>query len=203
MAVNDIWQLNVLQRMWGQDLTNTHYFQQGSPDPPMGAAASIIGAYQDDVQAAQLACQSPDLSIVGYSARRIFPNPSQPWVTVQNTPGTNGIALAGGPANATAYLQYKGTPIVHPPDLRADQRMGATHLSGATQLDQRAGLWAPLFITVLKAFVTALLAQLNEPNENVDWKKVIWDTILEVAVQIVTSRVSTSVRTLRTRTERP
>ncbi len=190
MASGDIYQLNVDQVLYGQALTNVHYFVQQSNDPADPVGQSLIDAWLQELQPLQDNFQSEDLTTENLRAIRIFPLPSQPTnraVTEQG--GITGSAVT----SSTAAL---GTLYAQP---TTKQKTNKNFYAGIPQVSVTAGLLEQVIINLIVLFLAKLASQIVDGGTGTNWKRVVWDSIEEVGRDVATEAVRPASRKVRSR----
>jgi len=191
MPQNDIYQLSVDQILDDNSFVNVHYFQQNSDDEALPAAQALIQAYRNNVEASQLACQSNDMSIVGYRAIRVFPNPTQADEILAFVPG--GLVGEAHPANNSAIVAWYSTEA-------SPVKIGRSFISGIRELDVTKGLITSSLNDVLVIFANNLIQEITS-SAGTNFQKVIFNVALNTFADVVQAEVRTRMRKLRSRTK--
>lgn len=196
MPIGDIWQLSVDGLAGASDnWTQVHHFRQASADPPSSVGDSLMDAYEQDVQPEHLAIIVPPSEITGYRARRVFPNPTQQVTKIVTASGLNSD-VNGHSNNVSALVAWYGTPVAG-----TRVKTGGTNIAGIAQSNVIGGLITTVLIALLQAYLTKLVENITDTGTTTDWKKVIWNTVLETASEIVTATERPATRKIRSRTK--
>lgn len=191
MPSGTIYELSVDQEIGGNQICNVHHFEQQTGDLGQDPREELVDAYQLAVEADQLACQSDDLSIVGYRCRAIFPVETQTFEQSTAEPGTR--AGESMPANSPAVVAWyteEGSPI----------RVGRTFLAGILEGDVFQGLLEEPIRTLLIAFGNSIVAQIESTDE-LQFKKVLYKALDDSFLAVITGEPRARLMKLGSRTK--
>lgn len=191
MPQNDIYELNIDGTLHDQQIRQVHHYRQDSGDPATSIGATLIDAWDEFVKPEYQAFASDELTFTIGSARRIFPNPSQ--TVFANLSGTGAKVAPSSAANTVALSSYygRGNPAWH---------IGRTFVSAIPKINIHAGLLDAATRTLVQAFAAKLIEQLTDSTFGTNWQKILWNTTLATALDILQSQVRTRIRKLRSRT---
>lgn len=191
MPDGTVYELSVDMTLGGNKVMNVHHFEQTSADFGEDPRTELIDAYQLDVETAQAACQSDDITITGYRCRALFPVETQSAVVTAPQAGTLiGEAL---PANAGALISWYS-------DESSPVRVGRTFLPGIREEDTERGIINVALRTLLIGFGNAIIAEVTSGNV-LTFEKVLWRAIDETFINVITGEIRQRVKGLRSRTK--
>lgn len=191
MPQGDIWQLSVDQALDDNSLVNVHYFEQQSADEALSSAEALIQAFRNNVELSMLNCQSDDISIIGYRAIRVFPNPTQAFQDLVVSPGE--LPGTSHPANNAAVVAWYTTEA-------SPVKIGRSFISGIRELDITKGLLTVSLNDLLVIFAENLIATITS-SAGTNFQKVIFNVALNTFADVVQAEVRTRLRKLRSRTK--
>lgn len=167
---NDVHQLVIASTAGGQYFENVMHWQSNTASSvdPETDSQDLITAFNATCQAAMLATQSPDVSLLGYKAKRVnnTGGPTAVNPVSAATVGTYTGDMSNSRVAAVYTLDYYNSMAAKP-----SWRVGRMFVGGVPDPAMDDNSWVSAFITAALAFTATLNTPLSGTNT---WTTGVW-----------------------------